>query len=241
MNKISLLIITLIIIGWSCSQGTKNSNTMKEQTTLNQGLSNYISDNLLGFNEINTERKALLDTLAEAVVGSRSKEEINLTFICTHNSRRSHISQIWAQTAAAYYGVEKIHCFSGGTEATAFNPRAVKAMKKAGFNIATADTTENPVYEVQYSSDAKALKAFSKKYEDPFNPQEGFIAVMTCNHADEACPIVFGADKRVSITYIDPKVSDNTPEEEATYENRSIQIGREMFYTFNKVKQLLNE
>ncbi|MCG8696499.1 MAG: hypothetical protein MI922_00480 [Bacteroidales bacterium] len=214
---------------------------MNEQITLNQDLSEYISDYLLDFNEINTERKAILESLAKVVVENQSKEEVNLTFICTHNSRRSHISQIWAQAAAAYYGVDKIHCFSGGTEATAFNPRAVKAMKKAGFNITTADTNENPVYEVRYSSEANVLKAFSKKYEDPFNPQEGFIAVMTCNHADEACPIVFGADRRVAITYIDPKVSDNTPEEETTYENRSKQIGREMFYTFNKVKQLMNE
>lgn len=101
------------------------------------------------FNLISDERKELLNQFAEYIsnrLGDRKK--INLTFICTHNSRRSHISQIWAQTAAEYYNIPNVKCYSGGTEATAFNPRAVKAMEKAGFKIEKLDDTDNPVYLV---------------------------------------------------------------------------------------------
>jgi arsenate reductase len=144
---------------------------------------------------------------------------------------------LWAQAAAYYYGVSGVSCFSGGTEATAFNPRAVKAMQEAGFEIIKNTQSENPEYEIRYSSEAPALRVFSKKYNDPFNPGQDFAAVMTCSHADENCPIVFGASKRISITYHDPKDFDNTPQEEMKYRERVNQIGREMLYTFSLVRK----
>lgn len=158
---------------------------------------------------------------------------VNLTFICTHNSRRSHISQIWAQTAVYYYGIDNIHCFSGGTEATAFNPRAVKAMRKTGFEIEPTDVSGNPIYKVKFAPKAPLLKAFSKQFNDPFNAQSGFAAIMTCSDADEACPVIPGAEKRFSITYRDPKEADDSDEEEKQYTERCQQIGREMFYLFS--------
>ena len=193
------------------------------------------------FSTISEERKVLLTQLAEYVVGKVSEgDTAKLTFICTHNSRRSHLSQIWAQTAAAYYGIDKVETFSGGTEATAFNPRAVKALKRDGFPILEG-SGDNPIYEVQYSESKMPLQCFSKKYEDPFNPQTGFCAVMTCSSADGACPIVFGAEERISTPYIDPKVSDNTPEEDSTYAARSHQIGTELTWVMKLAKEKLDQ
>ena len=175
------------------------------------------------------DRKALLNHLS-AYVADRRKEgkPVYLNFICTHNSRRSHISQIWAAAAAAYYGIEDIHCFSGGTEATAFNPRAVAAMQRAGFSIENPGG-ENPHYRVSFSPGGLALECFSKVYDDPFNPKSDFAAVMTCSHADENCPFIPGAT-RISITYDDPKVADDTPQETARYDERVRQIGCELFF-----------
>lgn len=189
------------------------------------------------FDQILGERKELLESFAKYIEEKIVKDEpVNLTFICTHNSRRSHISQIWAQTAAEYYGIKNIYCFSGGTEATAFNPRAVKAMKKAGFKIEKQDDSENPVYFVHYSDDKKPIKCFSKVYSDEFNPQKDFAAIMTCSDADENCPVVFGAEARFPIRYDDPKEFDDTDLEEEKYDERVEQIGREMLYAFSKIK-----
>jgi arsenate reductase len=157
---------------------------------------------------------------------------INLTFICTHNSRRSHICQTWAQTAAEYFGIKNIYCFSGGTETTALNPRVVRAMRQAGFIITQNDASDNPLFLVKYSDEKEPLKCFSKVYNDPFNPQKDYAAIMTCSDADENCPVVFGADARFPIRYEDPKVFDGTPEEEKMYAERCRQIATEMLSVF---------
>jgi arsenate reductase len=187
------------------------------------------------FDRIDRDRKNELDELARAVA-SRTKngEASRLTFICTHNSRRSHLSQLWAQTAAHAYGVEGVETFSGGTEATAFNPRAVAAIGRAGFRVEEADGG-NPVYVVRYGDDMAPMECFSKVYDLAPNPTAGFVAVMTCSTADEACPIVRGAVERVAIAYEDPKAFDGTELEAAKYDERCRQIAREMLYLFSQV------
>ncbi len=199
-------------------------------------IENIISQLISTIDSIPGERKKLLNDFAEYVSGKPSEgSEINLTFICTHNSRRSHMSQIWAQTAAEYYGIKNVHCYSGGTEATAFNPRAVKAMQECGFSIDKRDETDNPVYHIKYSNDAEPLECFSKVYNDQYNPQRDFAAVMTCSDADANCPIVHGADARFPIRYDDPKEFDNTPLESQKYIERSRQIATEMLYAFSLI------
>lgn len=189
------------------------------------------------FDQIADARKTILKELTAFVSQkSTSAQPVNLNFICTHNSRRSHIAQVWAQASAQYYGIDNVHCYSGGTEATAFNPRAVEAMRAAGFDITISKEGNNPVYKVKFSNDAPVLTVFSKKYDDEFNPTNDFAAVMTCSHADENCPVVFGATKRVALTYNDPKDFDGTPQEAAKYTERVHEIGREILYAFSQVK-----
>ena len=164
-------------------------------------------------------------------------EQANLIFICTHNSRRSHFGQVWAHFAASTNGLaDKITTFSGGTEATAFHPNAIAALSRAGFKIETEEG-KNPVSHLIFSDDKPATTCFSKVYDDPSNPQSDFIAVMTCSDADENCPYIPGATQRFTVTYEDPKISDGTPLESATYDERSLQIGTEMWY----VMTLINE
>lgn len=188
------------------------------------------------FDQIPAERKILLHELTHYIQSAGDKL-VYLNFICTHNSRRSHISQLWAQAAAHYFDVKNVTCFSGGTEATAFNPRAVKAMQEIGFKISVKKEGENPLYEVAYADDAAPVTTFSKKYDDSFNNNPGFAAIMTCSHADENCPLVIGASARIAITYDDPKEFDGTPQEAAKYAERVQQIGREMFFAFSQVKR----
>lgn len=189
------------------------------------------------FSQIPESRKPILKELTDFLSQkSNANQTIHLNFICTHNSRRSHIAQVWAQAAAQYYGVNSVQCYSGGTEATAFNPRAVKAMQEAGFDIQVLKDGANPIYKVKFSSDASPLTVFSKKYDDDFNPKKDFVAVMTCSHADENCPLVPGATKRIALTYNDPKDFDGTPQEAAKYSERVHEIGREILFAFAQVK-----
>lgn len=188
------------------------------------------------FSSISEERKEKLRQLAGYIRKKISQgQPAALNFICTHNSRRSHLAQIWAATAAHYFGLEKISTYSGGTEATAFNPRAVAALERAGFQIENPGGN-NPHYRVSFVPDSPPLECFSKTFDDPFNPQRDFAAIMTCSDADENCPFVPGADWRLALTYADPKEADGTPEETARYDERVRQIGREICYAIQLVK-----
>jgi arsenate reductase len=188
----------------------------------------------LPISAITPERKSLLEEMAEYLREKLSTgQEIRLNFICTHNSRRSQFSQIWAQTAAAYYGIEAF-CYSGGVEVTAFNPRAVAAIQRDGFKL-VQKVGDNPVYFVFYSEEEEPIVTFSKVYDDAINAPKEFAAVMTCDHADENCPFIPGAEKRFPLRYEDPKAFDDSPLEETMYSERSHQIGAELFYLFEKV------
>ncbi len=181
-------------------------------------------------------RKELLLRFASYVASRSHEERIALNFICTHNSRRSHLAQIWAATAAYYYAIPNIQTFSGGTEATAFNPRAVAAMERAGFKI-EAGEGDNPIYSVSFAAETDPLQCFSKVYDHDTNPKSKFAAIMTCSDADENCPFIPGVDLRLALTYEDPKLADDTPEETARYDERVRQIGREIFYAFSLVNE----
>ena len=207
--------------------------------TLNPTMMNYIQAAQQDFDNIPDERKKQLRKMALFIQTKiKAGEEAWLIFICTHNSRRSHMSQLWARVAADYYEVPNVHTFSGGTEATAFNPRAVAALERAGFAIEKTSEGDNPHYQVTYSPDTPAQEAFSKKYDDPVNPPENFAAIMTCSQADKNCPFVPGATLRIAIPYEDPKEADGTPEEAARYDERSKQIATEMLYCFSQIKGL---
>ncbi len=200
-------------------------------------LKRYLTDATTRFDEIPSDRKEDLAKVADYIRERLSKSEpAKLTFICTHNSRRSHLSQIWAQVAAEYYGLASVETFSGGTEATAFNPRAVAAMQRCGIKIVADDPgATNPRYSI-YTSDLSTPQiCFSKAYGDPPNPSKDYCAVMTCSQADDACPLVMGCDLRMPIRYEDPKVADDTEFEAQRYDERSVQICGEMLYMMSIV------
>ena len=197
----------------------------------------YLNERVLAFDAIANERKNDLAKVADYIRARRSRSEpTRLTFICTHNSRRSHLSQIWAQVAAKYYGVDGVETFSGGTEATAFNPRAVTALQRSGLKITADDPTDkNPRYRVYTSDDSTPQVCLSKAYDAPPNPTKDYCAVMTCSQADDACPVVMGCDLRMPIRYEDPKVADDTNFESQRYDERSAQICSEMLYMMSLV------
>ena len=192
----------------------------------------------LNIENITAERKEILQSLVDFIQTKvTNHQEIRLNMICTHNSRRSHLTQIWAQTAAAYFNIKNVFCCSGGTEATAMFPMVAKTLEGQGFKIKTISEGSNPVYSVKYSQNEHPIICFSKKYDNDFNPESDFAAIMTCSQADNGCPFISGAEKRIPITYEDPKAFDNTPQQAEKYEERSLQIAAEMIYVFSQIKQ----
>ncbi len=194
--------------------------------------------NALNFESITEERKLILQPLVDFIQGKASTGlEIRLNLICTHNSRRSHLSQVWAQTAAAHYNIKNVFCYSGGTEATAMFPMAAKTLAKQGFQIKTIAEGNNPIYAIKYNENAYPIIGFSKTFDDDFNPQSEFAAILTCSSADQGCPFIAGAEVRIPITFEDPKAFDNTPQQAEKYEERSVQIATEIFYVFSQIKK----
>lgn len=231
--RLLIIFSILIIVALLSSCNMKES----KNDMIHDDLDNFIKSTNNDFDDIPADRKKELNDISDYIAKKiKNGSDVNLTFICTHNSRRSHMSQIAAQTAAYYYGIKNVNCFSGGTESTAFNPRAVKAIMKAGYEVEKQDESDNPVYIVEYAEEAPAIQAFSKKFDDQNNPQKNFAAVMTCSDADQNCPYVPGAEQRFAIPYDDPKEFDGTSLEEEKYDERLKQISTEMFFIFSNVK-----
>ena len=186
---------------------------------------------------IPNERKVILQPLIDFIQEKvNNKQEIRLNFICTHNSRRSHLSQIWAQTMAAYFNIQNVFCYSGGTENTAVYPMIIKTLENIGFTTNSISIGENPIYSIKFAENQHPIIAFSKKLDADFNPKSEFAAIMTCSQADGGCPFIFGAEKRIPITYDDPKAFDNTPFQSEKYHERSLQIATELLFVFSQIK-----
>lgn len=194
--------------------------------------------NGLDIDSISEERKEILQPLIEYILNKREVgEEISLNFICTHNSRRSHLAQIWAQVMAKNFSIKNVNCFSGGTEATALFTSIKETLEKEGFKFKLVVKGKNPNYQIYFSKKVKPVISFSKTFDHSENPSSNFAAVMTCSQANENCPFIIGAEKRISVTYEDPKAYDNTPFEKEKYKERSLQIATEMKYVFSKIKE----
>ena len=191
----------------------------------------------LNVSSITEERKQILQLLINYIQQKvNDTVDINLNLICTHNSRRSHLSQVWSQTMASFYNINNVHSYSGGTEATALFPMVAKTLIKNGFQVKNLSEGKNPVYSIKFSKNEHPVIGFSKKYDDDFNPKSDFVAIMTCSHADENCPVVLGCDTRIPVTFEDPKAFDDTPQQEKKYMERSLQMATEMKYVFSKIQ-----
>lgn len=188
------------------------------------------------FDLIDENRKSLLEECASSIskqIAEKAKSEIIV--ICTHNSRRSQLAELWISLASIHFMQPSILSFSGGSESTAFNYRMVNALIDIGLEFGIKRAGENPHYTVALDKDSSAKLCFSKVYSDDFNPQNNFIAILVCHSADEACPTIFGAEKRYFVPYVDPKRADDTEQEKTAYSEKVLEIGREMLYMISKV------
>jgi len=204
------------------------------KTTIFPEIENLIKN--LKHETITDERKTVLKLLIDFIQSKVSdNQKIRINFICTHNSRRSHLSQVWAQTLAYHFNIKNVFCYSGGTESTALFPMIAETLQNSGFQIKTISKNENPIYSIKYAKNEHPVIGFSKKLDNDFNPKSKFVAIMTCDSANESCPFVPGAEERIPITFDDPKVFDGTPLQAEKYKEKSLQIATELFYVFSQI------
>jgi len=216
-------------------------STLFTQSSIAQNMNDQLKSNIKelasSFDLIPDQRKSELKDFSQSIKNDLANDnQSRLIFVCTHNSRRSQLSEIWMRTAAHYYGITGIQSYSGGTESTAFNSRMVYAVKRYGFELEVLDKGDNTVYQQIIAGKYFGPKMFSKKYDDTHNPDSDFIAVMVCSDADQKCPFVPGAQSRIALPYLDPKAYDNTPDEQKAYDDKVIEIGREILYVVSLLK-----
>jgi arsenate reductase (thioredoxin) len=233
-NYKRIILNSILLIGIVVSLAFVTS----DEPNLNPKLTAYCKTLPTEFNQISQERKSDLEELANYISEQKKdKKAINLLFVCTSNSRRSHMSQVWAQIASVYYEVNNVSTFSGGTEQTKVNKNAIVALEKTGIILQSNQQSDNPIWIASIGEKINPMVLFSKKYTDSTNPSQNFGAVMVCSEADQSCPIVPGADFRLGLPFQDPKTFDNTPQQSEKYDERCRQIAREMFYVFSKINK----
>ena len=188
---------------------------------------------------LSDDRKKLLSEISQEIVKEYHKEGIvNLNFICTHNSRRSQLSQVWGFFAADYFDLN-IHSYSGGTEVTAFFRNTVKTLQKVGFIFNLQNFShQNPEYVISFEGSSTSILGFSKRFDHSENKQP-FIAITTCNNADTNCPFIPEAINRFHLPFVDPKSSDDSNVQDETYLKTNEQIAAEIYYMFSKIKETL--
>lgn len=198
------------------------------------------------YEKIGAQRLAMLDDLAAHVSKTlKTRREIQLAFICTHNSRRSQMAQIWAHAAAWINGIPGVASLSGGTEVTRFHPSARMAMHTLGFSFTRVDGNGDhesgpPNEHWRTAVDASGFEplfCYSKHYEQVLHSERPFTAIMTCSHADKHCPVIPGAEARFAMYFDDPGEFDGTDNERAAYLKTAVEIGREILYVFKKARR----
>ncbi|BDD11434.1 arsenate reductase (plasmid) [Fulvitalea axinellae] len=205
-------------------------------------LDKYIAEVALELAAVPANRVSEIERLAESIKSTlRIRDFVNLSFICTHNSRRSHIAQVWAGALAVHFGFDekRIRTFSGGTVITVPNVRVISGLRRAGFEVDPITCSKGPAYLVTFAPDYPPIKLYSKLYDDPSNPKQDFYAIITCQEANKACPAGIGTDHRSLLKYEDPQRYDDTPLEDIMYDKCIREIGREMYLLMSKVRVLI--
>ena len=111
-----------------------------------------------------------------------------MLFLCTHNSARSQM----AEGMLRAYGVGRFEAFSAGTEATHLQPLAVRAMAELRIDIS-----------------AQKSKTLDRYVNQPFD-----AVITVCDQANEACPVFFGARRRLHWSFPDPSKAQGTDEQQ---------------------------
>ncbi|MCG1037755.1 hypothetical protein [Polaribacter sargassicola] len=186
---------------------------------------------------LNSERRDILLNIANKIIEEYNNNKlVNINFICTHNSRRSQMAQVWAFFAAQYFNLN-INSFSGGTEITSFNRNTIKTLQKASIKFQLDDFShQNPKYLISFKGISKTLLVFSKRYDYKEN-KTPFIAITTCDNANAKCLFIPEASRRFHLPFEDPQSSENTELRDKKYLEINEKIAAEIYFIFLEINK----
>ena len=118
---------------------------------------------------------------------SQTIEKKRIIFICTHNSARSQMAE---GLLRATYG-DRFEVLSAGTQPTAVNPHAVRAMAEIGIDIS--------------QHRVKAIGEFQGLSFD--------LVVTVCQKAHAVCPFISGGKRYLHQEFDDPSAFMGTEDE----------------------------
>ena len=192
------------------------------------------------FNQTPSEdRRPILETMAQSFA---NEAQLKVNFICTHNSRRSHFSEVLFRTAVNYYGLKNVKTFSGGTECTALFPEVAESFSRHGFKVVPIQAYNQQAYKIfieNLEREETTPILFSKIYNAEYNPQENYHAVMVCDSAHESCPVVHGSTQRHSLIFQDPKSSDGKQNQFQVYDRTLALIATELAFVARRIRELI--
>ena len=227
---LSLLLTPILFGGFTSAQ---EKNLFKKVREYSATLENE-------FDQIPDNHRQSLEQIGDYLLQKlQSNKDAKVLLISRHNSRRSHMGQLWLMTAAEYYGIGNVATFSGGIEPTELDSRVIRALKKCGFKISTTKRSENPTY-LTSNGPGNSYMVFAKQYNGGQNPTSDFIAVVLSEVVNKKLETIPGADKKVPMLYEDLENFDGSPEEERKYDEGCRQIARAMFYVMQYTKKNLN-
>ena len=163
----------------------------------------------------------------------RRRPALEVMFICTHNSRRSQMSQAWTTAIAHALGLQ-LTVSSGGTGPTGVHRSVSRALREHGFEV-DETSPESCRWLVEFAPGAPPIELWSKRWDAAGNPRQNFVTIANCAAAEESCPTIPGALGRLAMLYEDPKVSDGTERELETYLSVCRQIGMEISWVLGEV------
>jgi arsenate reductase len=186
---------------------------------------------------IPAERKhALREIRAYIQQKLNDKQTPHLLFVCTHNSRRSILAEVWATAVGAYYNIPNLQVYSCGTEVTAVHPMVIHTLREENFTISSNSTTGNPTYSIGFGEGFAPIETHSMTFDDIPLQNKGFAAVMVCSSASDNCPYIAGTEKRIALPFEDPKAYDEHPDKKQAYLHTGKEIAREMKFAFQKLQ-----
>jgi hypothetical protein len=221
MKKIILLLFVLFITNKSFAQ----------QTSFNTELSKFCAQALKDTNTINTERKILLNKIAQELINKKY-----VLFTCKTNSRRTQLLQAWAQASFMYSGLFNKFSLSTGDIITEVYPEVSNVLQASGFYCSYVDDGENKGYLVSVSKDMPINIILSKNYFGIIDTT--YIVIVDVCFEEETSNIT-SSSPHYDLPYQSPSIYDRTPLEKKKYAELNKTIAIEMMYLAQKTKQLL--
>ena len=105
--------------------------------------------------------------------------------------------------------------------------QVIKSLKRIGFKI----TKNENLYLFQYLN--ININLYSKILSDI--KINNFISITTCSEADASCPIDLRSKLNLKLLYQDPKIYDNSKNEEIEYDSTCLKIASELNYIFKNI------